>query len=131
MGVQIDLIIRGMCCLRPGVPDLSENIRVMSIVGRFLEHSRIFHFRNGGDDEIYIGSADWMARNLDRRVEVVIPVISPDIRKTLRDDVLRVLLEDNQQAWDLDAQGVYTRRRVLPGQRRRSAQTTLMESLAK
>ncbi len=131
MGVQIDLIIRGMCCLRPGVPDLSENIRVMSLVGRFLEHSRIFHFRNGGDDEIYIGSADWMARNLDRRIEVVIPVISPEIRKTLRDDVLRVLLEDNQQAWDLDAQGVYTRRRVLPGQRRRSAQNTLMESLAK
>ena len=93
MGVQIDLIVRGMCCLRPGVPDLSENIRVMSIVGRFLEHSRIFYFRNGGDDEIYIGSADWMARNLDRRVEVVVPVISADLRRTLRDDVLYVVAE--------------------------------------
>src|SRR5579883_1759959 len=87
-GVQIDLIVRGMCCLRPGVPGLSENIRVVSIVGRFLEHSRIFYFQNGGEEEVYIGSADWMARNLDRRVEVVVPVEDPDLRAKLRDQVL-------------------------------------------
>ena len=131
MGVQIDLIIRGMCCLRPGVPELSENIRVMSIVGRFLEHSRIFYFRNGGNEEIYFGSADWMSRNLDRRVEVVVPVISEDIRRTLRHDVLGVLLEDNQQAWDLNAEGLYTRRRPAPGQHRVNAQQRLLEYLAK
>lgn len=131
MGVQIDLIVRGMCCLRPGVPDLSDNIRVMSIVGRFLEHSRIFYFRNGGDEEIYIGSADWMARNLDRRVEVVVPVISADLRRTLRDDVLHLLLKDNQQAWDLKADGLYTRRAPAPGQHRHNAQQMLLEMLAK
>ncbi len=130
-GVKIDLIVRGMCCLRPGVPGLSDNIRVMSIVGRFLEHSRIFYFRNTGGDkqEIYIGSADWMTRNLDRRVEVVVPVISDEIRSILRDDVLGLLLRDNQQAWDLDATGHYTRRKPAHGEPVVNAQMTLLAHL--
>lgn len=127
LGVQIDLIVRGMCCLRPGVPGLSENIRVVSIIGRFLEHSRIFAFHNGGEEEVYIGSADWMPRNLDRRVEVVVPVEDPAIRRILREEVLNVLLADNCQAWDLQPDGKYVRRRPQPGQHRFSAQQTLLE----
>jgi polyphosphate kinase len=130
-GVRIDLIVRGMCCLRPGVPDLSENIRVMSIVGRFLEHSRIFAFHNGGDDEVYIGSADWMARNLDRRVEVIVPIANAELRRVLREEVLNVLLADNCQAWDLQPDGDYVRRQPAPGQRRQNAQAILLEKLAK
>lgn len=126
-GVQIDLIVRGMCCLRPGVPCLSENIRVLSILGRFLEHSRVFYFRNGGAEEVYIGSADWMPRNLDRRIEVVVPVRDPEHLRYLRDDVLAVLLEDNCQAWELRPDGCYARRRPLPGEPRRSAQAQLLE----
>ncbi len=128
-GVQIDLIIRGMCCLKPGVPGLSENIRVMSIVGRFLEHSRIFYFRNGGDEEVYIGSADWMTRNLDRRVEVVVPVTDRSILRNLHDNVLCVLLKDNCQAWDLQPDGKYIRRHPLPGHHRNSTQEALLETL--
>ncbi len=111
-GVQIDLIIRGMCCLRPGMPGLSENIRVMSIVGRFLEHSRIFYFQNGNDhdEEIYIGSADWMTRNLDRRIEVIVPIREPALCNSLKKDVLELLLTDNVQAWDLHSDGTYVRR---------------------
>lgn len=130
-GVQIDLIVRGMCCLRPGVPGLSDNIRVISIVGRFLEHSRIFYFANGGSDEIYIGSADWMARNLDRRVEVVVPVLVAEHRRILREEVLQVLLDDNCHAWELRPDGCYVRRKPLPGQRRRSAQAILLDSLTR
>jgi polyphosphate kinase len=112
-GVQIDLIIRGMCSLRPGLPDISENIRVVSIIGRFLEHSRIFYFNNNGAEEIYIGSADWMSRNLDRRVEVITPIQDADIAKDLQ-EILGVMLADNRQAWDLNADGSYTQRR--PGE---------------
>jgi polyphosphate kinase len=128
-GVQIDLIVRGMCCLRPGVKSLSENIRVMSVVGRFLEHSRIFAFRNGGEEEIYIGSADWMPRNLDRRVEVVVPVLDAGIRNSLK-DVLNLILQDNCQAWDLQPDGRYVRRQSAPGQPRRNSQMLLLESLS-
>jgi len=88
-GVSIDLIVRGICLLRPGVTGLSENIRVRSIVGRFLEHSRIFYFENDGDGEIYIGSADWMPRNLNRRVEVVTPINNPKLKNYLKDTVLQ------------------------------------------
>ena len=112
-GVQIDLIIRGMCSLRPGLQDISENIRVVSIVGRFLEHSRIFYFNNNGAEEIYIGSADWMSRNLDRRVEVITPIQDADIAKDLQ-EILGVMLADNRHAWDLNADGNYTQRR--PGE---------------
>jgi polyphosphate kinase len=111
-GVPIDLIVRGVCMLRPGVPELSENIRVRSIVGRFLEHSRIFYFRNDGDEEIYIGSADWMLRNLDRRVEVVCPVNDPQLRQYLKDEVLDAYLRDSVNARELQPDGSY--RRVLP-----------------
>ena len=106
-GVSIDLIVRGICMLRPGIPRLSENIRVRSIVGRFLEHSRIFYFRNDGNEEVYIGSADWMPRNLNRRVEVVCPVNDPKLRRFLRDVVLDAYLRDNVNARDLKPDGSY------------------------
>jgi polyphosphate kinase len=130
-GVRVDLIIRGMCCLRPGVPHLSENIRVISIVGRFLEHSRIFYFRNGGEDEIYIGSADWMPRNLDRRVEVVVPIEDPAHLRTLRDDVLETCLKDDCQAWELQADGGYVRLHPPPGKPGFSSQLVLLDRMAK
>jgi len=107
-GVDIDLIVRGVCCLRPGIPGISDNIRVRSIVGRFLEHSRIFLFHNDGHDEIYLGSADWMNRNLDRRVETVFPVDEPRARKRVR-KILDAYLLDNAKSRVLDAEGTYTR----------------------
>ena len=108
-GVQVDLIVRGMCCLRPGVPGVSDNIRVTSIVGRFLEHSRVFYFRNGGHEEVYLGSADLMPRNLDRRVEILFPVQQPRLVRQLRDDVLGIYLADNVKARRLQADGTYSR----------------------
>lgn len=108
-GVEIDLIVRGICALRPGIAGLSSNIRVRSIVGRFLEHSRIFYFANGETDagEVYIGSADWMSRNLDRRVETVVPILDPEIRAYLRDEVLESYLRDNVNARILRTDGTY------------------------
>ncbi|MBD2102599.1 polyphosphate kinase 1 [Leptolyngbya sp. FACHB-261] len=126
MGVKIDLIIRGMCALRPGVPKVSENIRVISIIGRFLEHSRIFYFHNGGDEQIFIGSADWMRRNLDRRVEVIIPVEEPYIAKELQ-EILGMMLSDNRQAWELQPDGTYMQRRPAPGHLERGTQYILMD----
>jgi polyphosphate kinase len=109
-GVEIDLIVRGMCSLRPGVKGLSEKIRVRSIVGRFLEHSRIFYFKNGGkDDEVYCGSADWMPRNLVERCEVVFPVTQPDLKQRLRDEILQSYLDDNTKAHVLQSDGEYIR----------------------
>ncbi len=108
-GVEIDLIIRGMCSLRPGVKAWSERIRVRSIVGRFLEHSRIFCFANGGKEEVYCGSADWMPRNLAERCEVVFPVTQPDLHKRLRDDILAAYLADNTKARLLQPDGEYVR----------------------
>ncbi len=109
VGVEIDLIIRGMCSLRPGVKGWSERIRVRSIVGRFLEHSRIFCFANGGKEEIYCGSADWMPRNLLERCEVVFPVTQPDLHKRLRDEILAAYLADNTKARLLQPDGEYVR----------------------
>ncbi|MFL5620940.1 MAG: polyphosphate kinase 1 [Gemmatimonadaceae bacterium] len=109
-GVEIDLIVRGICCLRPGVPNVSDRIRVMSIVGRFLEHSRVWHFHNGGNDELYIGSADWMPRNFLRRVEAAVPVEAPQLQERLR-SLLETCLEDNRQAWDLGADGEWVQRK--------------------
>jgi polyphosphate kinase len=110
VGVQIDLIVRGFCTLRPGVAGLSENIRVMSIIGRFLEHSRIFYFANGQDEptagEYYIGSADWMYRNLHNRVEAITPVLQPRLRSRLW-DVLQTALQDQRQGWDMQPDGTY------------------------
>ena len=109
-GVDIDLIVRGICCLRPGVRGVSENISVISIVGRFLEHSRMFYFLNDGDEEVYFGSADWMPRNLDRRVEVVAP-INDRLLQARVISLLEVLLVDNRQAWDLRPDGSYVQRK--------------------
>ncbi|WP_263365412.1 polyphosphate kinase 1 [Edaphobacter bradus] len=108
-GVEIDLIVRGMCLLRPGVPGLSERIRVRSIVGRFLEHSRIFCFANGGHEDIYCGSADWMPRNLLERCEAVFPVTQPDLKRRLREEILAAYLADNTKARLLQPDGSYVR----------------------
>ncbi len=108
-GVQIDLIVRGICCLRPGIPGTSDRIHVVSIIGRFLEHSRVWQFANGGQEEFYIGSADWMQRNFDRRVEAVAPVEDPALHERLR-SLLETYLDDNRQAWVLHASGIWSQR---------------------
>ena len=108
-GVQVDLLVRGICCLRPGIRGVSENIRVVSIVGRFLEHSRIFYFRNAGNEEIYLGSADLMPRNLNRRVEVMFPVLEPKLVRHLRDDVLATYLADVVKSRTMQTDGSYVR----------------------
>ena len=112
-GVDVDLIVRGICCLVPGLVGVSEHIRVISIVGRFLEHSRVVYFANGGHPEYFIGSADWMPRNLDRRVEVLVPIEDPQLHLRLQ-SVLVTSLADNRLAWDLGADGSYTRRMPPP-----------------
>ncbi|GAB4227724.1 MAG: polyphosphate kinase 1 [Stanieria sp.] len=125
-GVQIDLIIRGICCLRPGVKDISENIRIISIIGRFLEHSRIFYFHNGGQEEVYIGSADWMTRNLSRRVEAVTPIEEPEIVQDLQ-EILGIMLADSRQAWELQPDGSYIQRQPGEGSQAQSTHEILME----
>jgi len=112
-GVQVDLICRSMCSLRPGIEGLSDNIRVVSILGRFLEHSRIYYFRNAGSEEIFAGSADIMPRNLDNRVEVIFPVQDPQIIHYIRDTILATYLADNQKAWIMDKDGTFQRRESL------------------
>jgi len=121
-GVKIDLIIRGICCLRPGVPGVSDNIRVISIVGRFLEHSRIFYFGNNGHPRVYLGSADWMPRNLFRRVEVVFPLLDPGLKKRITDVILPAYLSDCVKARVLGPDGLYTRAVSPPGQEHSQAQ---------
>jgi polyphosphate kinase len=106
-GVRIDLIVRGLCCLRPGIPGVSENIRVISIVGRFLEHSRLYYFESGGAEEMYMGSADLMPRNLDRRVEILFPVLNPVIVRRLRDGLLEKCLADNRKSRTGKPDGIY------------------------
>jgi polyphosphate kinase len=110
-GVPIDLIVPGLCCLHPGIPGRSENIRIRSIIGRFLEHSRIFHFANGKENpvegEFFIGSADWMHRNLSKRIEAITPVLSEGPRKRLW-EILDICLRDGRQAWILASDGMYT-----------------------
>jgi polyphosphate kinase len=125
-GVQIDLIVRGICCLRPGLKGISDNIRVISIVGRYLEHSRIFYFHNGGQAELFIGSADWMPRNLDRRVEAVTPIADPEIGARLK-EILDVLLADNRQSWELQPDGQYVQRHPAGDEPERSAQAIFQE----
>lgn len=129
-GVQIDLIIRGLCSLRPLVPGLSENIRVISILGRFLEHGRIYRFENDGSSEYFLGSADWMKRNLDRRVEIVMPVESVELQGEL-DAILRVYLEDNASAWEMLADGSYRQRRPAEGEERRAAQDIFIQEVSR
>jgi polyphosphate kinase len=125
-GVRIDLQVRGMCALRPGVPELSDTITVTSIVGRFLEHSRIYYFRNGGEEEIFVGSADLMPRNLDRRVEVLFPIESARLRDKILHEVLEVHLRDTKQARRLLADGSYERVSPAPGEAPFSSQDWLI-----
>ncbi|MGX5699853.1 polyphosphate kinase 1 [Acinetobacter kookii] len=126
-GVQIDLIIRSICCLRPGLPDLSENIRVRSIVGRFLEHTRVYYFLNGGDSRIYCSSADWMDRNLFNRVEACFPIEDAALKKRIYQQGLLNYLKDNQQAWLLQSDGTWLRAQVAEGQEAHNAQRILLE----
>lgn len=116
-GVKIDLIVRGQCSLRPGVPGLSENITVRSIIGRMLEHSRVFYFLNDGQEDVFIASADWMDRNFFRRVELAIPILDKKLKKRVIDEGLKALLADNQLAWISDSRGHYHRRRVTSGRK--------------
>jgi polyphosphate kinase len=125
-GVEIDLIVRGICCLRPGLPEVSERIRVVSVIGRFLEHSRVWRFENAGTPEYYIGSADWMDRNLDRRVEAVVPVGDPGLQRRLH-ALLETCLRDNRQAWDLAADGSYTQRQPADGDAPRGTHAVLLQ----
>ena len=111
-GVKIELIIRGMCCLYPQRKGLSDNIKVRSIIGRFLEHSRIFWFNNNGNSEVFIGSADWMRRNLDRRVEAVTPIEDMKIKQEIK-DLLDSYLEENKDSWNMQSDGSYTKNLVL------------------
>ncbi len=129
-GVPISLNIRGLCCLRAGVPGLSENIRVFSTLGRFLEHSRIYRFENGGDPEFFIGSADWMQRNLDRRVESIMPVSESQLKQEL-EQTLQVYENDNCSAWDMQPDGKYVKRRPRKSQKRTAAQEVFIELIGK
>jgi polyphosphate kinase len=126
-GVSIDLIVRGICCLRPGVPGISDRITVRSIVDRFLEHSRIVYFENAHQPELYVGSADWMPRNFFRRIEVLFPVEDGGLRERIQDEILGVLLADNIKARVLAADGSYGPVRLRKGQARRRSQTEFME----
>ncbi len=126
-GVTIDLIVRGVCALRPGVPGLSENIRVRSIVGRFLEHSRVYHFWNDGQRDTWLASADWMDRNLLRRVEVAFPVLDPKLKKRVIQEGLLEHLRDNASAWVMDGDGRYQRKRARGAHRRVSQQRMLLQ----
>lgn len=110
-GVKIDLIVRGVCALRPGIAGLSEHIRVRSIVGRFLEHSRIFYFKNSGDEQVYLSSADWMDRNFFRRIETGFPILNPKLKKRVINEGLKPYLRDNVQAWEMQPDGSYRRRK--------------------
>src|SRR5690606_18774768 len=127
-GVQIDLIVRGACTLRPGIPGVSENIRVRSIVGRFLEHSRVYWFQNDQTAEIYCSSADWLDRNLLRRVETCFPILDPGLAARVYEESLRNYLADNTQAWQLESDGSY-RRVQGDAEHPHSAQLALLEKL--
>jgi len=115
-GVKIDIVCRGICALRPGIPGISENIRVVSIIDRYLEHSRIFYFGNNNNPEVYVGSADWMDRNLSRRVEVVFPILEPKLKARIIDEILAITLADNVKARLLQPDGSYVRIKPKPGE---------------
>ncbi len=128
-GVKIDLIVRGVCALKPGIDELSTNIRVRSIVGRFLEHSRIFYFQNAGAEDVYLSSADWMDRNFFRRIELCFPVLDPALKRRVIREGLQPDLDDNCQAWEMRPDGTYEQQKPRRG-RRRSAQEELLFTLA-
>lgn len=125
-GVDVDLIVRGICCLKPGLPGISDRIKVVSVVGRYLEHSRAFYFQNGVEEEVYISSADWMPRNLDRRIEVAVPVLDPGHRRTIR-DMMELMLKDNRQAWDLKSDGTYQQRNPASSQEEVATHRMMMD----
>jgi polyphosphate kinase len=127
-GVQVELLVRGICVLRPGLKGISENIRVRSIVGRFLEHSRIFYFQNGGEEEIYLGSADLMPRNINRRVEVLFPIQKAALKRQIKERVLAVYLADNVKAREMGADGVYRRVQRAAGEKPLNAQLALLKA---
>ena len=129
-GVQIDLVIRGICCLRPGIPGVSENIRVRSVLGRFLEHTRIYHFHAAGEDLLYLASADWMIRNLSRRVETCFPIEEPALKSRVLEEGLDRYLADNSGAWSLMSDGSYERVRLHNGGPVRNAQEELLRRLS-
>jgi len=128
-GVKIDLIVRGVCALRPGIEGLSENIKVRSIVGRFLEHHRVFYFRADGEESVYLSSADWMDRNFFRRIELAFPVLDKKLKARVIREGLQASLADNVQAWEMEPDGTYARKQ--PGKARHSAQEELLEALAR
>lgn len=128
-GVKVDLIVRGVCALRPGVKGLSENIRVRSLIGRFLEHSRIFYFHRDGKDDVYLASADWMDRNFFRRIETCFPILDKKLKKRVLDEGLKINLQDNLQAWEMDLNGFWHRKRSARG-KPVSAQAALLALLA-
>jgi polyphosphate kinase len=130
-GVRVDLIVRGICMLKPGIPGLSENIKVISIVGRFLEHSRVFYFANAGNEEIFIGSADWMIRNLDRRVELASPIIDPNLKRQIKEEILDVCLKDNVKARRLLPDGTYEKIRPVEGEKDFNSQLYFMNKAHK
>ncbi|HKD12477.1 MAG TPA: RNA degradosome polyphosphate kinase, partial [Thermoanaerobaculia bacterium] len=130
-GVPITLAVRGICCLRPGVPGVSDRISVSSVVGRFLEHSRCFSFGVGDEEEIYISSADWMPRNFFRRVELMVPILDEKAKEKIRQEVLEPLINDNSRARDLGADGEYLRRTPPSAENRVDAQQTLLDRLAR
>src|SRR5262249_39583984 len=126
--VQIYLVVRGICCLRPGLPGVSDNIRVCSIVGRFLEHNRVFAFGPEGEEEFYPSSADWMPRNFYHRVEVLFPVGARYLRDKIRSEILNPAIEDNCRAYDLGADGTYVRRTARPGEPQVDAQAAVFNA---
>jgi polyphosphate kinase len=127
-GVTIHLIVRGVCALRPGIPGVSDNIRVRSIVGRLLEHHRVFYFYNEGVEDVYLSSADWMGRNLFRRIEIAFPILDPKVKRRVIRESLRPSLVDNCQAWEMQSDGRY-RRKTARGGKVRSSQATLLAEL--
>jgi polyphosphate kinase len=126
-GVRIDLIVRGACMLPAQVPGYTDNIRVRSVIGRFLEHSRVFYFRNDGVEELFLSSADWMNRNMMRRIELAWPVTDPALRQRVIDECLVAYLQDGVDAWDLQADGHYRRVQPLPHYVAHGAQAALMQ----
>ena len=126
-GVKVELVVRGICCLRPNIKGVSENIHVRSVMGRFLEHPRVFYFHNAGDEELYCSSADWMPRNFFRRVEVAFPILDPALRRRVIHEAFELYLQDNSQAWELQADGTYLRRQPQTGETTNAAQTRLLQ----
>lgn len=127
-GVRVELVVRGICCLRPGIPGVSDNIHVRSVMGRFLEHPRVFYFLNAGEEEVYCSSADWMPRNFFRRVEVAFPILNPKLRQRVIHEAFELHLQDNTQAWELQADGAYLRCQPQEGEEAMTAQSALLQA---